>query len=353
MRTTTQTWSPSVRAALLRDRDGVVVGTTWGDTACWNPRRPGSFRAVDEADGREHIIRCRDCPGCREYEAYELERRLVAHYAEVRDELWCIIVHCPLELQAQLSASLHRRRHLTIEPGFYRLGTQSIAFIARGAKPIVPRDVQERWESQVVRIKRSRGRRAWTIVTAGMRHHRADYGEWTNRFYHRGLARRDRGTRWAFSSRGGIVRRHNLMHDAVAWRDGVSVHRPQVCAIVWSRKRGSYVQWFGTEAAGASAILDRLMEGLRDSAVPPSPLMSSFARAAAARAYPAAGARRVSEPTRIGAVLGGDQKSTELTGSRHRLSSNRWRYAGSLHLEGGPELLRAWLERRRAGPGSG
>lgn len=344
------TESAAARAALIRDASGVVIGTAWGDTACWNPRRPGSFRAVDEVDGREHVIRCRNCPGCREFEAYCLEKRLQAHYAGVADEIWCIIVDCTLEEQNSLASSLHRRKHLRIEQAHFKLGADAVAFLARGEKPQVPRDVARDRRVQVVRVRKSRGRRAWTVVTAGLRQDRANFGEWVNRFYHRGLGHLDRATKFHFSSRGGITRRHNLDRFARAWKDGVSIHAPDLISIVWSPKRTSYVQRFGFESASATSILDRVVAFAAGAGAQLSPLLpSSHAPRPGGAPIDAAVARRSSNtsPTKLSAILGMGARTDYP--DRERVILTRSRYAGSLH-SGERNPLTEWLEKHRGRP---
>ncbi len=65
-------------AATWRDSKDEIVATTWGGTMCWFPRKPWRLRIAHE--GFEHVIRCRECPGCLEFERRRLADRLHAYF---------------------------------------------------------------------------------------------------------------------------------------------------------------------------------------------------------------------------------------------------------------------------------
>lgn len=183
---------------------------------CWSPRLGGGMRV--ERDGYEHVARCRDCPGCREFERRRLADRLHAKHGrqtqaqphsgrpgaakhgagdeESGNRLFLVRVYAPLEQHARLSHKIHRWLDAAVEPGFYRLGTSSFGLLA--SSPIAaPQRLRARGiECRVEPIRLRRGRRAWRAITAGALVARAAYGEQVNRWYARGLPPAEKLT-WA------------------------------------------------------------------------------------------------------------------------------------------------------------
>lgn len=203
-------------AATWRDETtGEVVGYTLGDTMCQSPRRPWALTI--ENDGDRLIAPCGECPGCLEFLRRRLADRLSRKYgkgtpaggggmsnaaprgvsasATHSGPLWMVRIWYPAELQVGLSARLHRRKGLELEPGFYRLGVDSFALITHSKDnvPSVLRRVGVRFTVEPVRL--SRGRRAWRTLTAGILVARAVYGEQVKRWYARGLPAAER-LRW-------------------------------------------------------------------------------------------------------------------------------------------------------------
>ncbi|HVA41807.1 MAG TPA: hypothetical protein VNF49_14155 [Candidatus Binataceae bacterium] len=258
-------------AALIRDEQQNVVGTTWGATTCLFPRQSAKWVAISDDGRAERTLRCGFCTGCAMYDRQALAKRLAAHYAECADPLWVMIVEVAPEIApagdtknlslalsldkeretdddtrsdaeleraraaaVDISARLHRARSVAIEPGFYRLAGDAIAFLVRATKPR-PRRVRalRGLRVRVEQVRRSRGLRAWAPLTAGMlRSRRAEYGEWTNRYYHRGLPppARERGP-WIVSFKRGLAKRHaGIGAGARAWRadgaGGVTTYLP-------------------------------------------------------------------------------------------------------------------------------
>ncbi|HVB80795.1 MAG TPA: hypothetical protein VNE82_12725, partial [Candidatus Binataceae bacterium] len=125
-------------AALLRDeRDAErpVVGTTWGGTICWSPRKPSKLAAVS-SDGRsEHVIRCGECAGCREFFRRRQARRLHALYGDGKREVWILEVAVSIGEQSALCERMNRTRLLSGVSGFFRLSPREIALIVVGPKP--------------------------------------------------------------------------------------------------------------------------------------------------------------------------------------------------------------------------
>ena len=194
-------------AATWRNQEGDVVGTAFGGTMCWMPRKPWTLRIVRE--GYAHIIRCGECPGCLEFERRRVAGRLATKYCAKREQrevgagkptcrrpasqseetgaLFLVRIYAPLEEHAALSHKLHRRRRLELEPGFYRLGADSFACIsrARSFPPLALRGKPLRVRIEPILLRR--GRRAWRALTAGILVRREVYGEDLNRWYCRGL----------------------------------------------------------------------------------------------------------------------------------------------------------------------
>ena len=199
-------------AATWRDQRGKVVATTYAGTMCLWPRLPWRLRFSGE--GFEGVIPCRECPGCLEFERSRLAERLHAKYGNhspgrggqprARSEgsarfrlspanhLFVVRIWAPIELHASMAHRLHRRRGLQLEPGMWRLGSNSFALIAREPNPsrVVLRAMGLRHRIEPLRLRR--GRRAWRPLTAGLLVAREVYGEQRNRFYARGLPPADR-----------------------------------------------------------------------------------------------------------------------------------------------------------------
>lgn len=231
------TWSPDARAALLRDSSGRIVGTTYGGTACWFPKRPSRFAAVDSAGDDATVIRCGWCPGCRELDRQRLAQRLVEHFKEYDGEIWIVTIRTHSQTRRFVRPSLLRRRGIRCERGFFMLGDQSCAYLVKGQRPQIPRALLEAHAVQVHRLNRSRGRRAFALVTAGLLVHRDDYGPWRKRFYLRGLPRLARDRAWRFIGAGKTGLHANRVPGARAARAGVTVHLPEAIPITRVRRR--------------------------------------------------------------------------------------------------------------------
>jgi len=194
-------------AATWRNDSNQVVGTTFGGTMCWFPRKPWRLRI--ERDGFEHVIRCGECPGCLEFERRRLADRLNAKYATgvVRRvagstlvsgsgatnaephglQLYIVRIWAPLSRHTEISHKLHRRAGLELEPGMYRLGASSFAILSRekGRLPLALRAAGVEFRIEPVLFRRRR--RAWRALTAGLMVAREVYGEQVKRWYARGL----------------------------------------------------------------------------------------------------------------------------------------------------------------------
>ena len=199
-------------AATWQSESGQVVGTTWGGTMCWFPRKPWRLRI--ERDGFEHIVRCGECPGCLEFERRRLADRLHARYgpgsaqaaaAQTTEtgksavaagtsgrQLYIVRIWAPLERHTEISHKLHRRVRLELEPGTYRLGASSFAVLSREKTglTLVLRRAGVEFRIEPVRFRRRR--RAWRALTAGLSVARSVYGEQVKRWYARGLPAAER-----------------------------------------------------------------------------------------------------------------------------------------------------------------
>jgi hypothetical protein len=292
------------RAATFRDDIGEIVGTTWGGTICWYPRKPSAFVTVDDDGRREHVIRCGWCPGCLELDRRRLADRLQARYSTVEGNLWLIVLESPLHSQARDLKRLRRTVGSSGFSGMYRLGTNHVAAIAAGSRPAVPATTIRRGLRVTVRaVKRSRGRRAWNEITRGILIARDEWGQWIKRFYHRGLPAREHD-RWNVVTSGGIRKRHAATGIGVRGRrDDVSLFPP----LAWLpprlvRRRGPIerrtrgpVHLSGTLAnlierlgpTGSTAVTDAgvgiIQRRLNTGSSAPSPLHSPLIAAGVAR----------------------------------------------------------------------
>ena len=203
MRETAQAFAATWR----KPETGEIVGTTWGGTMCWWPRRPWAMKFA--GDGFEGIVRCGECPGCLEFDRRRLADRLQAKYgakdeqvraisgrartqrpavsADESSSLFVVRIWAPLVDQARLTRQLHRRRGLELEPGFFRLGSRSFAILSREVVHIRAILRSLKLEHRIEPVRMSRRRRAWRVITAGVLVAREVYGEQVKRWYSRGL----------------------------------------------------------------------------------------------------------------------------------------------------------------------
>lgn len=188
---------------------------------CWFPLRPWRLR-IARGDF-EHVVRCGECPGCLEFERRRLADRLSQRYstgpvqpaessttgattpassaAATDTRLFLVRIQAPLKEHAALSHSLHRRKKLELEPGFFRLGVHAIGLLVRNPLPIRKALSRRAIEHRIEPILFRRRRRAWRSITAGLAVHRQHYGEQTKRFYARGLPPAER-LKWEVLKRG-------------------------------------------------------------------------------------------------------------------------------------------------------
>lgn len=215
----------TTRSAAWRDGEGNTVATVWGGTACLNPRHPRDLSAATEDRGFEHVMRCRDCDGCRRYENLLLRRRLAEHFKSRRMPLWMIEFRVPLDSQAGFANRVSRTRLSTRPMGFYRLTGASFAVVVSGKRP--QNSALRGLSSSLARIRRIArvsSLRSYRILAAGMLVPRAKWGRQVKRFYHRGLPQLPKETFYV-ERRGGIRKRHpEARQGHRAWRDGLTLY---------------------------------------------------------------------------------------------------------------------------------
>src|SRR5260370_5278570 len=140
-------------------------------------------------DAWQFPLPCGECDGCLERVRRALAKRLSLKYGKActagpetthgaacagasasathSANLWMIRIWYPKELQVELSAKLHRRRGLELEPGFFRLGTESFASLARSKESLPPLLRRLGLRHRVEPVRLSRRRRAQAKLTAG------------------------------------------------------------------------------------------------------------------------------------------------------------------------------------------
>jgi hypothetical protein len=176
----------SNRMATWRDTaSGQVVCAVDGRTVCWSPRRPGCLRSRNEYG--DHTLRCRDCPGCREFERRRLAGRLVEKYRDCSGELFIAYIRAPTSEHSGLRHNLSRRRGVRLESGLFRLGPDRFAVLCREREDLerACRSLHRPFTPSRVRLKR--GRVAFSKLTSGLRVARAAFGAQVKRWYAKGL----------------------------------------------------------------------------------------------------------------------------------------------------------------------
>src|SRR5260370_289381 len=327
---------------------------------CRSPRRPWAMTGTDEE--WQFPLPCGECDGCLERIRRALADRLKAKYANpgrattastpiaatttvsagatYSGPLWIIRIWYPKELQVELSAKLHRRRGLELEPGFFRLGTRSFAILARSKlrTPALLRRLGLRHRVEPVRL--SRGRRAWRRLTSGILVARPVYGEQVKRWYMRGL-------RGAEKMRWDIVKK--AMQKPWRRRTGARVRTGGKIILVppaiWSMDGDRFKEYREAAAAASSpeqAIANRrrlaeIVAGATSHLILDAPAQPALTREAVQRFYAGMAARKNRGATETSAaalnpstLLGGGLQS-----SRH-LSSNDV-------LPDDPIELKTWL----------
>ncbi len=170
-------------------------------------------------------MRCRDCEGCRRYELLLLRRRLAAHYQEADVKIWLVIVECHLPNQTSLLARVRRSGGADYEPGFVRLGTSTVALIARGPRPR-PRapHILRSCGTRVKRVRAPSRMGSWRALRSSTMTARIEYGPQVKRWYIAGLAKLARET-FIVERRGGIRKRHpDAKQGVLAWSSGFSLY---------------------------------------------------------------------------------------------------------------------------------
>jgi len=268
----------------------------------------------------------------------------------------------PKELQVELSAKLHRRRHLELEPGFFRLGTDSFAVLARSKElsPLLLRRLGLRHRVEPVRL--SRGRRAWRKLTAGILVARAVYGEQVKRWYMRGLPDAEK-MRW------DVVKK--AMEKPWRRRTGARVRTGKKIILVppaiWSMDGDRFKEYREAAAAASSpeqAIANRrrlaeIVAGATSHLILDAPAQPALTREAVQRFYAGMAARKNKGATETSAAAslnpqplgGGLQSSRHLSsfGDSHDEAAelDKWLHSGAPPPDMGREReYEDWLDER-------
>lgn len=361
----TEEASGAAFAATWRDQSGEVVGQTYGGTMCWSPRNGGGLRV--ETDGYVHVVRCRECPGCMEFERRRLATRLHDQYSSktmrVRplpepslhnvsvpkrtegERVFLVRIYAPLDRHAAIAHALHRRPSLDLEPGMYRLGTTSFGVLARDTRAIKRALHTLGLEHRVEPIRLGRGRRAWAPVTAGMSVSRSAYGENVNRFYARGLPRAEKKS-WDVI-RVKPYQSYDRRSSGRAWTSGnVVLVPPEVWRLGRADRRQVRAMLHDAVSPEAAAIARQRVMELVAQAVRPlpviAPLRAALTREQVVESYRRMAARAEAARTEVSAA-DPDPPSSEKGG-----------YATSGHspprgepVPGSAESERAWKEHRK------
>lgn len=181
-------------------------------TLCLHPPKPHRLRARRE--GCEVVLRCYDCPGCREFEAQRLARRLVETYrssaaAEASSptglcllrisnkvsrspRLFALRVYCPKELHVSTARRMRRSRGLEVDTGFVRAGVESFMVVTSSLAELGAWLLRRRLRFDFRPIGDPTRARSWRWFVRGLTVPRSAYGENTKRWYRRGLTPADK-----------------------------------------------------------------------------------------------------------------------------------------------------------------
>lgn len=263
--------------ASFRNRDGTILARTDGSTVCWSPRRPSRFSAYDEASGDATILRCLDCPGCREFDYRRHRGRLQEFYSKAKGPLWLLSLECFHSTRSALRRLMNLIGTNVDAGNSYLLGNTGVASIATGAKP--PALVRIGHRNVRLSVKRilnpSRGR-AWRPLRIVFSTPRSEYGAQVKRFYHRCLPQAPRRT-WAVVTRRGVSQSFGAKIDGLrACRDGVGIFPPEAWRLPRRRHvRGPEAKRFARGLTSVESLVHAspyygalLMDGRRVSALP-------------------------------------------------------------------------------------
>jgi len=368
-------------AATWRDEEtGEILGYTLGDTMCRSPRRPWAMTGTD--DEWQFPLPCGECDGCLDRTRRALAERLSRKYgkaagagpestkgAPLRDasasathsaNLWIIRIWYPKELQVELAAKLHRRKGLELEPGFFRLGTDSFAVLARSKESIPPLLRRLGLRHRVEPVRLSRGRRAWRALTAGLLVARGVYGVQVKRWYMRGLPGAEK-MRW------DVVKK--AMQKPWRRRTGARVRAGKKIILVppaiWSMDGDRFKEYREAAAATSSpeqAIANRrrlaeIVAGATSHLILDAPAQPALTREAVQRFYAGMAARKNRGATETSAAAslipqplgGGLQSSRHLSsfGDSHDEAAelDKWLHSGAPPPEMGREgEYEDWLD---------
>jgi hypothetical protein len=270
-------------AATWRDERGAIVGTTYGGTMCLWPVKPWRIRF--HRDGFEGVMRCRECPGCLEFDRRRMADRLLEKYGtgtargagkKTRaivnsapsapadgQALFVVRIWAPMDQHAAIANKLHRRRGLELEPGMWRLGASSFALLSREARTLRAMLRLDGVKFRIEPLRLSRGRRAWRVLTAGLTVAREIYGEQRNRWYARGLPPAER-QRWEVK-KVGRYQSYDRVRSPRAWSGSALVLVPpevwKLCRTDRRSLRGQLLR--ASDPEGVARVMRLVADALR------------------------------------------------------------------------------------------
>jgi hypothetical protein len=175
----------SAYGARWSDSQGQIVGVTHAGSMCWRPRLPRRLR-IASVDF-EHVVPCRDCPGCLEFYRRRQQIRLTKLYPKKRETLYLLTIEAKLSTQVAMVRRARSWKGAAVERGFWRLGTGSVGVLVRSRAIVAARLRRLGFHFRFRPLYLSRGRRAFAPITRGLLVERSVYGENLNRFYVPGL----------------------------------------------------------------------------------------------------------------------------------------------------------------------
>lgn len=223
----------SAHLAEWRDAQGDVHRQVWTNTMCRSPVVPRSFAARSADGDYEVVLRCRDCEGCRAYEALILRRRLAAWLNQQREAIWVY----RFRGRERFNGSTNGRSRIAIRQprgslGWVRCGpTGYVSIVAEKGGRCRAGATSSPLQPHRRKLVRPVLQRSLRSLTAGMLVSRSVYGPNRNRYYFRRMPPLARAM-LELELRGGIRKRHpDARAGVVVWRRGLALY-PSARALV-------------------------------------------------------------------------------------------------------------------------
>lgn len=211
--------------AQWRDSTGTIRSYTSDLTTCLAPNQPKDF-AAETSDGLyQTTFRCRDCVGCRNYEALVLRRRLALYFENIDAPVWAVEFSAPGRDPEAICKAIAKARPGYFLPGYLLIDADRIAKIRVGTKPEKLRICGYRYRQHKARlIARPSRAKAWKYASRGMRRPRTDIGANRNRYYLFDLPKIPK-EHFLKCLTGGIRKSHPETRSGVrAWRRELSLY---------------------------------------------------------------------------------------------------------------------------------